>query len=395
MTQDIADLEKLIDSSRIAADLVQMIQCPSVNPFDAVPTAANREAEFADLYLQKMADVGLSVGSHEVVPGRSNVWGRLAARGPAAGTGMSVMLAGHIDTVGVDGYSEPFSAHIKNGRVFGRGSCDMKAALAAYLEVVRVLREGNVELTADVFIAGICDEEHTMLGSLSFNDHGPQADVAIVGEPTELAVCPAHKGQICLEIITHGTAVHSSRPELGVNAIVAMTQVIQALGMYADNLRIGESHPLCGLGTTNPGVIRGGTIPSTVPDICHLQIDRRTLPGQTLELVMSELHALLEPLQANGLRYEIGKPMYVAHPLDTPLDHPLVTAIVQATHEVTGIAVEPTAFPAATDAPNFAIPSVICGPGSITDAHTLHESVAIADVVAATRIYLRSVLLLQ
>jgi acetylornithine deacetylase/succinyl-diaminopimelate desuccinylase family protein len=364
-----------------------------VNPFDAPPSVGNREAEFADLYLHKMADVGLEVGSREIVPGRSNVWGRLAARGVR--TAPTVMLAGHVDTVGVDGYDTPFSAHIKDGRVFGRGSCDMKAALAAYLEVVRVLRAANVELAGDVLLMGICDEEHTMIGSADLARTGHGADVAIVGEPTELAVCPAHKGQICVVITTRGKAVHSSRPDLGENAIVAMSQVIRALGTYADDLRVGPSHALCGVATTNPGVIHGGTIASTVPDVCHLTIDRRTLPGESLEQVVRELHAILEPLRANGVRYEIAEPLYVAHPLDTALDHPLVSAVIAATASVTGAAVVPTAFTAATDAPNLGIPSVICGPGSITDAHTLHESVAIDDVVAATKIYLRAILALQ
>jgi acetylornithine deacetylase/succinyl-diaminopimelate desuccinylase family protein len=394
-TPDIAKLEQLVDRQRIVDDLVEMIQCESVNPFDAAPTAGNREAEFAELYLRKMTEAGLKVGSHVVVPGRSNVWGRLAATGPLAGTGSAVMLAGHIDTVGVDGYETPFSAHTNDGRIFGRGACDMKAALAAYLEVVRVLRAGEVALAGDVLVAGICDEEHKMTGSLEFGRTGPRADVAIIGEPTELAVCPAHKGQICLVITTYGKAMHSSRPELGVNAIVAMAQVIEALEAYAYDLRLGESHPLCGVATTNPGVIHGGTIASTVPDVCHLEIDRRTLPGQTVELVLAELRALLEPLRAEGLRFDISEPTLLSHPLDTPLDHPLVKAVAAAASAVMQVTVEPTAFPAATDAPNLGIPSVICGPGSLTDAHTLHESVAIDDVVAATKIYLRTILHFQ
>jgi acetylornithine deacetylase/succinyl-diaminopimelate desuccinylase family protein len=394
-TLDIAKLEALIDRQRITDDLVEMIQCQSVNPFDESPTIGNREAEFAELYSRKMTDAGLEVGSHEVVPGRSNVWGRLAASGPLAGTGSTVMLAGHLDTVGVDGYDKPFSAHSNDGKVFGRGACDMKAALAAYLEVVRVLGAANIELSGDVLVAGICDEEHQMMGSVAFAGHGPRADVAIIGEPTELAVCPAHKGQVCLVITTYGTAMHSSRPELGVNAIVAMAQVIDALGTYAYDLRLGESHPLCGVATTNPGVIHGGTIASTVPDVCRLEIDRRTLPGQTVALVMAELRALLEPLRAGGLRYDLSEPTLLAHPLDTPLDHPLVAAVTAAATSVRGVPVKPTAFPAATDAPNLGIPAVICGPGSLSDAHTLHESVAIDDVVAATKIYLRSILRLQ
>ncbi len=392
----IAALEALIDRDRITEDLVEFVQRPSVNPFDSKPTAGAREQEFGELYLQKLTDLGLETGSSEVAPGRSNVWGRWAGRPEGSGSSApAVLLAGHLDTVGIDGYQQPFSAHITDGKLHGRGSCDMKAALAAYLEVVRVLKTAGLHLNGDLVIAGTCDEEHGMIGSEAYPGIGPRADLAIIGEPTELAVCSSHKGQICLVISTFGTAVHSSRPELGVNAIVAMSEVIEALGRYANDLRVGPSHKLCGVATTNPGVITGGTIASTVPDVCRLEIDRRTLPGQDLALVKAELHALLQPLATQGLRYEISEPTILSHPLDTPVDSRIVTATVEAASEVLGRAIRATAFPAATDAPNLGIPSVICGPGSLTDAHTVNEFVVIDDVVAATKIYLRTILALQ
>lgn len=234
-----------------------------------------------------------------------------------------------------------------------------------------------------------------MVGSEDFAAHGPCVDLAIIGEPSDLAVCRSHKGQICLVITTYGTAVHSSRPDLGVNAIVSMSRVIDALGRYAEQLGTGPSHPLCGVATTNPGVISGGTIASTVPDVCRLEIDRRTLPGQNLELVMAELHALLEPLRNEGIHYTISEPTIMSQPLDTAVDSPVVTAMTAAARAVRGTAVSAEAFPAATDGPNLGVPTVICGPGSLTDAHTLHESVAVDDVVAAVKIYLRAVLALQ
>lgn len=392
-----AALDAIIDRQRLTDDLIEMVQCASVNPFDSPPSANAREHEFAELYLAKLAALGLETGSREVTPARGNVWGRLVRLAGASGpvTAPTILLAGHLDTVGIDGYSQPFSAHIEAGRLYGRGACDMKAALAAYLEVIRVLKVAGIRLNGDVIVAGICDEEHRMLGSADFATTGPKAGVAIIGEPTELAVCSSHKGQICLVITTYGMAAHSSRPELGVNAIVAMSQVIEALQRYATALRSGPSHPLCGVATTNPGVISGGTIASTVPDVCRLELDRRTLPGQHLDLVKAELHALLRPLRENGLRYEISGPTIMSHPLDTPIDSAVVRAMTDAASAVRGSLVTAEAFPAATDAPNLGIPSVICGPGSLTDAHTLHEFVAIDDVVAAVKIYLRAILSLQ
>ena len=392
-----AALDALIDRQRLTDDLIELVRCGSVNPFDAPPSAEAREQECGELYLAKLVAHGLETGSREVAPERGNVWGRLVGLAGASGpvTTPTILLAGHLDTVGIDGYSQPFSAHVEDGRLYGRGACDMKAALAAYLEVIRVLKAAGIQLKGDVIIAGFCDEEHRMLGSADFATTGPKADVAIIGEPTELAVCSSHKGQICLVITTYGTAVHSSRPELGVNAIVAMSQVIEALQRYATDLRSGPSHPLCGVATTNPGVISGGTIASTVPDVCRLELDRRTLPGQHLELVRAELHTLLQPLRMNGLRYEISGPTIMSHPLDTPINSAVVRAMTGAASSVRGSLVAAEAFPAATDAPNLGIPSVICGPGSLKDAHTLHEFVAIEDVVTAVKIYLRAILTLQ
>ncbi len=297
-------LDALVDRERLTNDLVAMVQCQSVNPFSEPASIGKREDEFAQMYASMMAEVGLTVTQRQVAPGRSNVWGTLAGSLPTetsptasrdTGTSRrSLMLAGHTDTVGVEAYEGPFTAKLEDGRLHGRGACDMKAALAAYLEVVRVLNAAGVKLGADLIVAGICDEEHLMLGSQDMRVNGPTADVAIIGEPTELAVCSSHRGQVCLEITTFGKAVHSSQPLLGTNAIIAMNRVLSALMVYADQLRDGPNHPLCGVGTTNPGVIRGGSIASTVPDVCRLEIDRRTLPGQTYDDVVREVRAHFE-----------------------------------------------------------------------------------------------------
>lgn len=385
----IARLLPLIDRDRVVDDLLAMVRIPSVNPFDEPASEAAGEDAVAAWYDAALRDVGLEVEADVVAPGRRNVVGRLAG----AGGGRSVLLAGHLDTVGVDDYPEAFAASVRDDRVYGRGSCDMKAALAAYLEVVRVLRAGAVTLAGDLVVAGICDEEHTMIGSRALGARPPVADVAIIGEPSDLTVCPAHKGQVCMVIRTRGTAVHSSRPELGRNAIVDMARVIGALGDYAEELGERPPHPLCGHGRVNAGVISGGTIASTVPDVCDLEIDRRTLPGEGVATVMSELTERLDRLVAAdpGFRYELIGPTLVCDPLDTPLSSPVVAALVDAVGAIRRDG-DPTAFPAATDAPNLGIPAVVCGPGRLEQAHTVDEHVDIEQVVAAVEVYLRAVL---
>lgn len=385
--RQLAELVGLVDRERVIADLLAMVAIPSVNPFDAPALPGEAEDPLADWYADALRAAGLTVEIHDVAPGRRNVVGRLAG----SGSGPSVMLAGHLDTVGVDGYADAFSPRRAGGRVHGRGACDMKAALAAFVEVARILGSAGVRPPGDLVVAAICDEEHGMIGSRALGgDTG--ADVAIVGEPTSLQVCPAHKGQVCVVVRTHGIAVHSSRPELGHNAIVDMARVVDALGAYSDELATRPPHPLCGLPRVNAGVIRGGTIASTVPDRCDLEIDRRTLPGETADQVLADLSAVVDRVAA-GMSWELVGPTLVCDPLDTPVVEPVVAAVLAAVSaEWPGAGDLPVAFPAATDAPNLGIPAVICGPGSLEQAHTVDEYVDEDQVVAAVGVYLRAVM---
>jgi len=344
----------------------------------------------AEFLGNRLSDLGLEIGTREVVPGRPNVWGVLAGRGE----GPSLMLCGHLDTVGVEGYADPFSAELRDGRVHGRGSCDMKGALAAYLEVARVVRAAGPPLAGDLIICGLADEEHRMIGSRAFGGHGPGADCAIIGEPSDLAICRAHKGQVAFLIRAFGEAVHSSRPELGVNAIDAMARVIEALRDYTTALGTREAHPLCGHACAGPGVIRGGTEVSTVPDLCELEVDRRTLPGESCDDVLGEYRAMLDALACSSpeARFEIAGPTLDIRPLDTPADSPVVRAVARARERILGDAGTIGAFVGGTDAPNLGIPTVVFGPGSVAQAHSTNEFVAVDDVVAAARVYLTSAL---
>ncbi|MXZ79810.1 MAG: M20 family metallopeptidase [Gammaproteobacteria bacterium] len=388
--EDIADIVEQIDEGRLVERLAEMINIPSVNPFDAPAEPGYREREFAMAYRDAMEAAGLDTSVREVSDGRPNVFGRR----PGVGEGPTVMLAGHLDTVGIDGYQNPFDPVVEKGRVYGRGSCDMKAGLAAFLEVATVINDLDVKLAGDLVVAGVIDEEYLMAGSRDVSVNGPSVDFAIIGEPTDLRICHAHKGQLCLPIRTFGRATHSSLPENGTNAIVHMSAVIRKLEEYARHLTSREPHPLCRHGRVNPGVIRGGTIASTVPDFCELMVDRRTLPGETRETVMAEWHELLEPLfrEFPDLRIEFGEPVVDNPPLDTPADSPIVEAVADAFRIAVGETATIAAFPAATDAPNYRCHSVVCGPGSVEQAHSLNEYVEIEQLVSSARIYLGAVL---
>lgn len=379
-----------VDEAAVTATLADMVAIQSVNPFDEPASPGHREQEMADYLCARMEELGLEVERRDIVAGRPNVSGRLKGKG----TGRSLMLAGHLDTVGVEGYDTAFDARIEDGRLYGRGACDMKAALACYLEVVRVLRDTGTELAGDLLIGAVADEEHTMIGSKDWGPNWPRADAGIIGEPTELAVCPAHKGQHCLLIRTFGKAVHSSMPELGENAIVRMSRVIAAFDDYNDELKSRAPHPLCGHGRFSPGVIQGGTISSAVPDFCELEVDRRMVPGETPEQIVAEYRARIDPLMKDDptFRYEIAGPTVGVGPLDISADDEIVQSVVAACEAVTGNAPDISAFPGGTDAPNMGFPCIICGPGALAQAHTVNEFVETRQLADAARVYLLAAL---
>jgi acetylornithine deacetylase len=382
-----------VDRDALIADLAALIRIPSVNCFGNEDPATPPEAAMSDHFAQKLRDLGLNVSTKEVSGGRRNVWGVLKG----TGQGPTIMLAGHLDTVGVDGYDAPFEPHVENGKIYGRGSCDMKAGLAAYLEVIRILKTSGTRLAADLIVAGVVDEEHAMTGSYDFGLNGPKVDFAIVAEPSNLAICPTHKGQICRTIRTKGISVHSSVPERGVNAIFHMSRVLERLRNLADLLSKSDPDPMCGSPTLSVGVISGGTNVSSVPDWCEIAIDRRTIPGETFESVTAEVRTILDQISLTTpeFDYDLCAPELNVDPFHTDLASPIIATISQAYTEITNKPAKITAFSGSTDAPNFRCPAVICGAGSLEQCHSLNEYVEIDDLVAAVKIYIRTIELMQ
>jgi len=383
------ELSDQVSVSSITGWLKEMIAIPSENPMAGDARPGHREQEVGEYYLEQMHQLGLSVDSREAAPGRPNVFGTRTARKDRP----SLMLCGHLDTVPTEGYDEPYVPHERDGRIYGRGSCDMKAALACYLEVARLLQTADVTLSGSLILCGVADEEWQMIGSREIGRNGPFADQCIIGEPSDLAVCPAHKGQYGLFIRTFGKAVHSSIPEQGENAIERMARVVNALSGYNEELATRDPHPLCGHGTYSPGVIRGGDLASAVPDYCELEIDRRILPSDVTEDVRKDISQRLEPLkqQDPGFRYELSDPSWDIPANDLSVEAPVVQSLLNASTELSGQSETAQSFPGATDAPHLKTPAVVCGPGSLVQAHSLNEFVEVEQCVRATKMYLRAV----
>jgi acetylornithine deacetylase/succinyl-diaminopimelate desuccinylase family protein len=379
-------LTREIDENFLMERLKEMIAIKSENPFDEEPRPGYREKEMGEYYAETMTNLGLEVDYNDILPGRPNVFGH--SKGLA--NGPTLMLAGHMDTARTDGYEDAYDVKVEEGKIFGRGACDMKAALAAYLEVARILKTAKVKLNGNLILAGIMDEEYRMLGSQDIGKNGPHADQGIIGEPCDLTICPTNKGRVSTYIRTFGTAAHSSVPENGDNAISRMAKVIQIFSDYNEELLKAEPHQLCGYGRFNPGVIRGGVQVNMVPDHCELEVDRRTLPGETKEKVYDEFHLRLNRLvqEDPGFKYKISEPTWLIPPNEISSKEAVVKSLLSAHEQVLGRAAQVTAFPAGSDAPYMGFPTVVCGPGSITQAHSTREFVSLEQVVGSVKMYL-------
>jgi acetylornithine deacetylase len=267
------------------SDLVELVkglvEIDSINP-DLIPGAAG-EAELAGYVAEWAERAGLDVEVEEAAPGRPNVIA--TARG--SGGGRALLLNAHMDTVGVDTMEAPFDARVEEGRLYGRGSYDMKGSLAAILVVAAEAK--GLGLRGDVVVAAVADEEVASIGTESLVASGRRFDAAVVAEPTELDVAIAHKGFAGFEIETRGRAAHGSRPDLGEDAIVRMGPVLTRLDELASRLLASPTHPLLGTGSVHASLIVGGQEFSSYPERCLLTGERRTLPDESLEDVEREL----------------------------------------------------------------------------------------------------------
>ena len=265
--------------------LADLVRIDSTNPDLGAGGAG--EADIARFIAGWAERHGLEVHWIEPVPGRPSVV--VVARG--SGGGRSLMLNGHLDTVGVVGMVEPFGARTVDGRLYGRGAYDMKGGLAACLWTAGQARA--LHLRGNVLVTCVADEEVASLGVQAVLQHW-RADAAIVAEPTGLDVCTAHKGFVWLEVTVHGRAAHGSRPDLGLDAIAKAGRVLTSIEDLDARLRSGPAHPLLGTGSVHTSLIRGGQELSSYPEACTVGVERRTVPGETVERVEAELQGILD-----------------------------------------------------------------------------------------------------
>ena len=362
--------------------LSDLVSINSINP-DLVPGSPG-EAEIAHYIADWLKRADLEVQLIESVSGRPNVVG--IARG--TGGGKTLLLNGHMDTVGVAGMPEAHRPFINDGRMYGRGAYDMKSGLAACM--IAVAEAKKQRLRGDVIFTAVIDEEYASVGTMDLAKR-LHADGAIVAEFTELQLIVAHRGFVWLEVETIGKAAHGSRPDLGVDAIAKMGKVLVEVESLDNRLRSNPTHPLLGSGSVHASLITGGQELSSYPEKCILSIERRTLQGETPEFVEAEFVKIIKNIQQSDPTFNAVIRRGIDRvPLETSEDTDIVKAIQEASVKVLNHPAETAGVQFWTDAAVLAaagIPSVLFGPSG-AGAHAIEEWVDLASVGACAEIYL-------
>lgn len=379
--------------------LKSLVAIPSVNPMGrALSGDEYLEARLTDWLVAFLKTHNLPCEVVTIEPGRANVLSRIDVPGATR----TILLDAHQDTVPVDGMTiPPFDPVERDGKIYGRGSCDVKGGLASMLSAFVRLASSRPASMPNVVLSMTCDEEATSLGinhlvgswkgTVPKYQLCPEApDVAIVAEPTLLDIVVAHRGAVRWKIVTRGRACHSSRPKDGINAIYRMSEVVRCLQEYAETLPDSRpAHRLCGPATLSVGLISGGSSVNVVPDYCEIDIDRRLLPGESGLDARSEIIHLL----ASQLPFEIEhlEPYCLSSALGDDLNGKLADELmksirsVDGEHQVIGV-------PYGTHASRIAaagVPAVVFGPGDIAQAHTKDEWIEISELHKASEIYWR------
>jgi acetylornithine deacetylase len=317
-----------IDTGYLFTTLADLIRINSVNP--TLAPAGRGEAEIGEYAAQSLARIGLEVRRFEPEPGRVTVTGTLKG----TGGGRSLMLNAHYDTVGVDGMDAPFSAAERDGKMFGRGSYDMKGSLAAQIAAAKALADAGTKLRGDVVIAAVADEEYGSLGTADLVKH-IRTDAAIVTEPTAVQICLAHKGYLWIEVETRGRAAHGSRFEQGVDANMRMGRFLVGLDRLERDLRARAPHPLVGPPSLHAATIHGGEGLSTYAASCKLQIERRTIPGETEAQAVAEVQRIVDELCGADPAFEATvRAFFVREPFEVARDAGIVRALDRASSKV-------------------------------------------------------------
>jgi acetylornithine deacetylase len=355
--------------------LAELVRIDSVNP--SLCAGGAGESAIADFVGDRLRRAGLDVERTEGTPGRPSVVATL--RGPRRGS--CLMLCGHLDTVGVEGMSEPWTPLERDGRLYGRGAQDMKGGLASIISAAESLAHRGLPAGALV-VAAVADEEHASLGASEVASRWT-ADAAIVTEPTDMLIGVAHQGFSWIDVQTSGRAAHGSRPDEGEDAILRMGRVLARLEELQTDLQERPPHPLLGHGSLHASTVAGGRELSTYPDHCELRWERRTLPGESPETALLEAQEILDSLRAQDPAFRATAQLLFSQPPYATRDGAVVVEDLESSLEALGRERRRAGMTFWTDAAILGaagIPSVVFGPGG-EGLHGLEEYVRMAEVL--------------
>ncbi|MBZ5497250.1 MAG: ArgE/DapE family deacylase [Acidobacteriia bacterium] len=339
--------------------LQDLVAVDSVNP--SLVAGGAGETRIAAVIAAELQAAGLDVEIMEAAPGRPNVVGILEGRRP----GRSLLLCGHMDTVGITGMTAPFDPVVAEGRLYGRGAEDMKGGVAAMLGAARAVAQSGGLPAGRLIIAAVADEEYASLGAEALVARW-SADAAVVTEPTGLMIATGHKGFTWVEIVTEGVAAHGSRPREGRDAIFRMARVLARLEVLDRELQSREAHPVMGTASLHASLISGGRELSTYPESCVLRMERRSITGEHGDTALGEVEAILAALRSEDEEFRASaRLLFDRLPYEIPAQHFLIPALEDA---LAGTGRIPNRGGASfwTDAAvlgHGGIPSVIFGPG--------------------------------
>ena len=376
-------MQSNLDEPALIQLLKDMVKIDSVNP--SLVKGARGETEMANLCSWYLESLGMDVKMYDVEPGRPNVVGVLKGKGG----GRALLLNGHTDTVGADYMTiDPFEPTIKDGKLYGRGSFDMKGGLAASMAAVKAVADSHHELKGDVILAAVCDEEFASIGTEKLMEE-TSADAAIIGEFTAGNIQVAHKGFAWIDIETRGVAVHGSLYQVGVDAIANMGHVL--IGIEAlQNILMEDVHPLVGPGSIHASIIQGGRELSTYPDHCLLQVERRLIPGETRANVDEEMNALLQTLREGDPKFQGDhKITFYRGAMEVSPEEEICQLIKEGTEKITGVTPKYTGGTGWMDSEiiwNKGIPVVCHGPMG-SGAHSKEEWVDLESVANIARVH--------
>ena len=364
----------------------EIVRAPSANP-------PGDTRECAEVILRKFQKERIDA---EIVEGKKGVC-NVMARVPGRGKGKTLLLNGHIDVVppGEDWTLDPFGAEIRDGKIYGRGTCDMKSGIASMIAAMAEWKRSGIPFDGELVFMGVGDEETgSEFGTVYLlrKETGKKADFAIVSEPTSLRVELGNRGLRWIDITLKGKASHAGRPHLGVNAVSYAARLIRAIDSITfKNRNNAFEIPEPSISVT---LIHGGTKENIIPDRCELTLDRRMIPGETSETVLAELKDVIDPVlrMKKELEIEIRMRPNSWDPYLISEREPVAQAVIASVEEITGKRPLIGGKAACTDASHLyhlgGIPTVLFGPGNETLSHKPDECVSIQDLLTGTEVYL-------